>query len=259
MTTLQQLALLTAAPTITPCARHHAARDVHADDCPGTDVCHGCYPAAARYGHLCGPCYSRIRYWLRYGHELAMHAFTLRTPSLGSSLAQTDRVDSTRAWRLPFNEQAVEATDLFFGQLADVVKNHATELHVAPPAFLFDRWRRDEDINGFPKDTDLGKADVLLAELIRFELAHGPKIAALDTIVVWYDELAEMIRTLRGRFPIDPPPTRPRTVPCPVCDQHRLVITRDIVNVETIRCEYCQWTPASDVETDAVLTEGATA
>lgn len=258
MTTLQQLALLTAATT-TPCARLHTARDRHDDDCPGLDVCTGCQPAPARYGRLCGPCYSRIRYWLRYGHELVMHAFTQRTPGLGSSLTQTDRVDSSRTWQLPFNEAAVTATDLFFGQLADVVKNHASELHIAPPGFLFDRWRRDQDVPGFPKDTDLGKADVLLSELIRFELAHGSKIAALDTIVVWYEELSDMVRTLRGQFPIDPPPVRPRTVPCPVCDQHRLVIRRTVDDVETIRCDYCQWTPSTDVETDDVLTEGAPA
>jgi hypothetical protein len=257
MTTAQQLALLAREEPVMPCARLHAARGRHLDGCD-TD-CAGCLPAAARYGLLCGPCYSRIRYWLRYGHELVMHAFTLRHPSLGSALGRTDvRVDSSRAWQLPFNENAVEATDLFFGQLADVVKNHATELRIAPPGFLFDMWRKDQDVPGFPRHTDLGKADVLLSELVRFELTHGPKIAALPTVTVWYEELEQMVRTLRGRFPVEAPPTRPRSVPCRVCGQHQLEITRTVES-ESIRCRYCHWTPETPAVTDELITEGAAA
>jgi hypothetical protein len=241
MTTVQQLAL-----SKTPCVRDHTIPGVHFDGCVDT-VCTGCQPAEARYGLLCGACYFRMWDWLRDGHALVMNAFDRRTPGLGSSVGRSDRVDSSRTWRLPFDEDAVDATDTFFGQLADVVKNHARELHVAPPGFLFDRWRRDEDVPGFPQGTDLLKADVLLSELIRFEFTHASKIANLYTIVVWYDELESMVKALRGRFPIEMPKPRPSRLECKRggigCGSGPVNVTQTSDGFEA-KCHACGWQPA---------------
>ncbi|KQQ22555.1 hypothetical protein ASF48_05055 [Rathayibacter sp. Leaf299] len=231
MTTAQQLALLTREEQAVPCIRGHALWGRHLDDCDSTvadvnqlEVCTGCAPAPARVGRLCDRCYHVALEGLpRIGEHVA-HGWTLIRPSI--TRAAGERVDASQEWRLPWNENARETVDLAYGQLCDMVKNHATELAVTPPGILVRAWVRDLDVYRFPTGTgSVREVEAYLGEVIAWEKGHAVAIAALPTAGVWVDELDDLLRRVRGQFPMDPP--RPRRMPglvCPTCGAARVYL-----------------------------------
>lgn len=275
MTTAQQAALQPRHDTQLACIRGHVSRGQHLDGCDsllaawnsineGAGVraiaCEGCLPAPAVHGLLCGPCYRRICYHLALAPHLMSFAFPHRLPTVRAA-ALGDRVGGTRNARLPIDENAIELTDLFFSTLANYVTAHARATRIPVPAALFRAYAADRDVDGFRGGTSVAEAYILVNELTMWEAAHLPTIASLPSVGNWHNDLADAVRQLRGRFPIEEPPARPLYVrPCPVCDLKRLEIVW-VDETETIRCADCHWTPTTPAEiADAeTITEGATA
>ena len=244
MTTVQQLAL-----SKTPCIRDHMIPGVHVDGCTDT-TCTGCQPAEAARGRLCLRCYSTLRYNLHASLPIMTHALNQRYRSIPAFNYDAVRVSGGNGpARLPINDVAIEMTDSFYADLANYVTDHARKIHQAPPPSVFRALERDRNITGFTSGASLAEAYNLTLWLVQWELAYSLDIAALPEVGVWWADLSEMLRTLRGRFPIEKPKPRPSRLACRRdgigCGHGPVNVTYDAKTDDfTVECDTCGWQPA---------------
>ena len=227
MTTAQQLALLTREEQTTPCARRHPLG--HHDDCPGLlSPCLGCVFKPADIGHLCAVCYSTVRYSLRSIGEHIVHGWSTLIPSITKAPA-SERVQSSRGWRLPWADESEAILHAAYGQLASDVVWHAHMLTVEPPEHLHPATLTDREIVRIPvRDlTDLTGVRRYVGAVIQWELLRTKSIVerSAGTAVDYLETLSVLNRQLKGRFPMDPRgPELAKGLVCPVCGCTRVYL-----------------------------------
>lgn len=146
---------------------------------------------------------------------------------------------------LPVTAYAADDTDDVYARLLHWVSYWAGVYQVAPPATMQVRWARDREVTGFRASTPPEDACPPTQLATLWLLARHDLLAGHDTGMIYFEDVADMMRDLRGQFPRAPRP--PRGVldrPCPVCGQYAFgaTWTGDSVEHFELRCSKCEHT-----------------
>jgi hypothetical protein len=208
-------------------------------------------PVPARYGHLCGPCYGRIRHQLRQTPQLISHIRSLVAPSIES--ARGPRVSGTPDRRLPIREQAVEDADDLFSMLVNTMIKLAADIDSLPPYAALPYRGEEAGAAGLPPFAlEQRAAHAAVENLVQWHEKRELRIVTLlrpDLLRAWHDDLADYVSTLYGRYPEAPRKLRqakPRL--CPVCEELEVRAVFLAAGAE-VRCTHCGWT-ADQTETE---------
>ncbi|GAA0960266.1 hypothetical protein [Frigoribacterium faeni] len=187
---------------------------------------------------------ARARRSLVEAPGLIAYVRTLITPGLGGASDGMPR-PASRTAPLPLRADAVDDTDDVFARLLHWVSYWAGVYQTAPPSTMQVHWAQDGEITGFRASTTPEGAGALTQQATLWLLARHDLITTHDTGMTYFEDVADMMRDLRGRFPRAPRP--PRGVldrPCPVCDQYAFGATWTGNSVEQfeLRCSKCEHT-----------------
>jgi len=170
----------------------------------------------ATHGRYCSRCWGRIHQALLQAPELAGHI----VGNIQSTSAAGERVDSSKAAPLPFNDAAFTDVNELYSMLVYWCRIWADYLEVLAPAPAARAWRRDSGtVAGLPADFDYAKATAEVRRMTRWLLDRLDQI--LDLAPEDVDEFDAAIRDVWRMNARWPRIERPRfaAAPCPTCNR----------------------------------------
>jgi len=168
---------------------------------------------------LLGLAAARTRNRLVSAPALVGYIRALMVPGLGGAQDGMPRAASKTA-PLPLRADAVDDTDDVWARLLYWVNYWAGIYQAAPPSAVLVHWARDREAAGLRAETTAAGATRLLDVVTQWLLVRHDRIRTHETGQTYFDDVSEMLHSLRKKYPTAPTP--PRGVldrPCPVCDR----------------------------------------
>ncbi|WP_396289419.1 hypothetical protein [Curtobacterium sp. KT1] len=183
----------------------------------------------------------RARRVLNDAAGLIAYVRSLAIPSLGTMSDKMPRAASKEA-PLPFRADAIDDIDDAYARLIQWVTYWSAALQVDPPATIVVVWKRGDEAQGFRVEATPAGAGQLAQILGTWRLIGWEAMLATDAGTAFVDDLHEIFRPLRGKFPRAP--RRLRDVharPYPVCGEHAVnaVWHSEDVHDVAVQCEPC--------------------
>ena len=210
------------------CVRGCMRRNRHTDLCRDDD-CTGCIPRTAQFGNLCWPCHRRLEEWLSNGENSLAHAEHQLHTNLTKNGGGGRDVKITRPEpdREPINLARYDQLQLLRDRLSGWLELHCAERNLTGPDVFTVR-----------------NSCAYLAQWVD-KLEESPWVGDM------WEELAEVMRDAHALAPWRAQLRRCKGVPCPECEQCKLVIYGgdDHVTCQTAGCgmiytreQYDRWT-----------------
>lgn len=186
----------------------------------------------------------RARRALQQAPEAAAHIRSLLEPSDG----RTERGAVFAVMTTPLHTGEADDADDLFARLVEWALFWADTLEVQPPASGVAAWQGWNEaagetvVRGFKAGTTVEGARMLMRLQTLWLLTHHEKISGHESAEVYQDDVAELVRTVRGRYgltAVRERMVRPR--PCPTCGEAGVRAwwpTEDVLQVEIV-CEFC--------------------
>lgn len=202
--------------TTSACIRGCSMYRRHLDECESPDACRGCLPRRADHGHLCWPCHRRFELMLTDAPTVWRWLTGNMTAGEGAARAKEDfdrRGGGGDGSPTPVKLDVLDLRDLLADRLACWADDWAEQHNVTAPRHSID-----------------ADAEFLLRWL--------PGLERLDWVGDWWDELAETMTLAHALAPWREEVKRIFGVPCPECEESRLVIFGgDRNNVTCMSCK----------------------
>lgn len=161
--------------------------------------------------------------------------------------ALTERTTGSKdVERLPFNASAADDADLLYATLvlfAQEVQERTG--NPAPRPVRARQWRGQDEVQGLPSCRP-DEAFALSTEIVRYLTASAHQIAHDGELHDAPEQLVDVIRKMRARYPRAEPTFRayrPRPCPQPVCGERMITPVYDAEGLAGYRCDNCeaQW------------------
>lgn len=200
----------------------------------------------AKWGHLCGSCFWRIRYRLGEAPKIIVALRTTMVPLKAQSL--DGKVDGTRDRSLPFLESSAPEADEFFGVLVDWAVSHAEALSGRPASTLpSTAWRAYERVldtgdssRGLPAGLSPDAAAMRTQEVVQWLIRWGAKIAELPAVVAYHDDIVHQVARYRSRAGLVQPRGRAKARrACDICMTSTVEVSSPDVGPLIVRCTNC--------------------
>ena len=199
------------------CIRGCRRRYRHLDACTGTrddgNECTGCQPRRASHGLLCWPCHRRLEQWLSNGpNSLAYAEYWLEANLPKGSGTRFDVEVRSEPEREPINLERWDTLTLLRDQVLGWLETHCKERNLTGP------------------DT------YTIQTASTYLTAWLDKLEESEWVRDMWDELAETMSQAHALAPWRPAVRRCPGIPCPECEECRLVIYGGEVD---ITCQSC--------------------
>ena len=152
----------------------------------------------------------------------------------------------------PLRVDAVDEADSVYAQLLNWVAYWSEQLHIPAPVTATYAWSNDREAQGFRAGVTPEGAAGLVQNLATWLMLHQPAIELHEQAGEYLNDVAQLIRDLRGKFPRVSRGMRPVSPrPCPVCDEAAMGAEwhSDELTDFTLACAHC----GLEGSTDALL------
>lgn len=171
-----------------------------------------------------------------------LHMRTLAENTLGAQAIAAGKITGTKErTTLPYRVDPADDADLLYANLILFAQHVAdTTGNPAPRAVRARKWNGRDEPQGLPVCT-ASEAFLLAGEITRWLEAQAHQIAHNENLYDAPDDLCDLIRKMRSRYPRTEPTFkayRPR--PCPTCGERALHFTTGTTPDDlSVRCDEC--------------------
>ncbi|QJU52946.1 hypothetical protein SCB71_06395 [Herbiconiux sp. KACC 21604] len=206
----------------------------------GTEMC-PIEPAYVKFGHLCGPCFGRLKGRLRELVTILPHIRSMVTPSLGAG--DGPRVSGTKEQPLPMNATAVEDSHDLFERVNEWMAQFNESLGLGVSLATLTWMRRSGDSIPVAWADEYGSKLAMLDIATWYETHELTIVSALPplTVKAWWDDLDDMTRQYRARYKLTDGRQRVPIAPaCTECGEREVEVRADGGRLIDVRCRHCE-------------------
>jgi hypothetical protein len=142
----------------------------------------------------------------------------------------------------PLRVDAVDEADSVYAQLLNWVAYWSEQLQIPAPVTATYAWSNDREVQGFRAGVTPEGAAGLVQNLGTWLMLHQDAIERHEQAGEYFDDVAQLVRDLRGKFPRVSRGMRPVSPrPCPVCDEPAMGAEwhSDELTDFTLTCAHC--------------------